>query len=371
MEAQLALLRSTRARLEAIEADLIVGAERIGLPQRRGFGSTTGWLIAITGDPHGVCRARVVMARGLRHMPRVRGAFSRGGLSEARVRSLVRAREVDPEAFGRDEEVLLSQAESLPAGEFETALAYWRRLADAEGHLADHERAYRNRGIHASVTWKGTVRVDGDLDPEGGATLIAALRSLTDPSQLDPADARSPAQRRADALVEIARRHLDRSDRPVVGGERPHVALLVDLEALRGSLMGACELDTGAVPPSVARRIACDSTLAPIIAHDGVVVGAGRASRVIPAAMRRAVIARDRHCTHPGCTVPAAWCDVHHIVHWSDGGATVLDNLTLLCRRHHRLTHRLDPRRLETTTHRPEPLRSAPIGPNAPPRERG
>ncbi|HEX9763635.1 MAG TPA: HNH endonuclease signature motif containing protein [Acidimicrobiia bacterium] len=50
-------------------------------------------------------------------------------------------------------------------------------------------------------------------------------------------------------------------------------------------------------------------------------------------------MARDRHCTWPGCRRSARWCDVHHIVSWAEGGETVITNLCLLCRYHHTLTH--------------------------------
>ena len=66
----------------------------------------------------------------------------------------------------------------------------------------------------------------------------------------------------------------------------------------------------------------------------------GRSSRTVPEPMRRAVIARDRHCRFPGCRRPARWCDAHHIVHWTDDGPTRVDNLILLCRHHHTLIHR-------------------------------
>ncbi|MCZ6505397.1 MAG: HNH endonuclease signature motif containing protein [Actinobacteria bacterium] len=69
------------------------------------------------------------------------------------------------------------------------------------------------------------------------------------------------------------------------------------------------------------------------------IIDVGRKTRVIPTALRRAVIARDRHCTHQGCDRPARWCDVHHKIHWADGGETSLENLRLLCRFHHNLTH--------------------------------
>jgi hypothetical protein len=64
---------------------------------------------------------------------------------------------------------------------------------------------------------------------------------------------------------------------------------------------------------------------------------AGRRTRTVPAAIRRALGARDRACRFPGCT--SRRCDAHHIEHWADGGATRLDNLVLLCRRHHRSVH--------------------------------
>jgi hypothetical protein len=57
---------------------------------------------------------------------------------------------------------------------------------------------------------------------------------------------------------------------------------------------------------------------------------------------RRALEIRDRHCQWPGCERPASKCDGHHVVHWIHGGPTDLDNLTLLCRRHHRMVHEGD-----------------------------
>ena len=100
------------------------------------------------------------------------------------------------------------------------------------------------------------------------------------------------------------------------------------------------ELDDGAtdVSAETSRRLACDASLV-VMRHapDGSVLDVGRKTRTIPAAIRRALIARDRRCQFPGCT--ARRCDGHHIRHWADGGPTSLDNLTLLCRRHHRAVH--------------------------------
>ncbi|MPY86936.1 MAG: hypothetical protein GEU99_03350 [Luteitalea sp.] len=72
-------------------------------------------------------------------------------------------------------------------------------------------------------------------------------------------------------------------------------------------------------------------------ARDGTVLDVGRKRRTIPPAIRRALTARDRRCRFPGCT--ARHCEAHHVQHWSEGGATRLTNLALLCKRHHRAVH--------------------------------
>jgi hypothetical protein len=84
--------------------------------------------------------------------------------------------------------------------------------------------------------------------------------------------------------------------------------------------------------------MACDAG-AVVMRHaaDGSVLDVGRKTRTIPPALRRALLARDRQCRFPGCN--ARRCDAHHVRHWADGGPTRLDNLVLLCRRHHRAVH--------------------------------
>jgi hypothetical protein len=65
----------------------------------------------------------------------------------------------------------------------------------------------------------------------------------------------------------------------------------------------------------------------------------GRAERLATAPMRKALLVRDRGCAAPGCLCPPGRLEAHHIVHWIHGGATSVDNLVLLCRRHHRFVH--------------------------------
>ena len=153
----------------------------------------------------------------------------------------------------------------------------------------------------------------------GGALLRTALQALSGPPSAD--DSRTAAQRRADALVELAR-------------QRPHLTLTASLTTLRkepGAQAG--DLDWGQpVPAETVRRIACDAALTPaLLGRSSEPLAVGRASRVIPASLRRALAARDGGCRFPGCDRPAAWTDGHHLKHCADGGETSAGNLVLLC----------------------------------------
>jgi hypothetical protein len=86
------------------------------------------------------------------------------------------------------------------------------------------------------------------------------------------------------------------------------------------------------------RRIACDSSVV-VMTHDdeGQVLDVGRRRRTVPPAIRRALEHRDGECRFPGCG--CRYTDAHHLTHWAEGGETRLENLILLCRRHHRALH--------------------------------
>ena len=92
--------------------------------------------------------------------------------------------------------------------------------------------------------------------------------------------------------------------------------------------------------PAVVRRLACDAAVIPaVLGSDGEVVDLGRAVRLFTPGQLRRLWLRDAGCTFPGCSMPEHWCDAHHLVHWADGGRTVLDNAALLCGRHHTVVH--------------------------------
>lgn len=174
------------------------------------------------------------------------------------------------------------------------------------------------------------------LEGEGLLTAVDVL--IPPPAE---GDTRTTTQRHADALGDLARSFLEGSETPLVGGERPHMSLHVDAPGLRGEGGGLHETEDGFVlDPFAVSQLACDPSMTRIVfGPDSEVLDVGRKTRVVPAGLRRAVVARDRHCVAPGCGRSAKWCDVHHLVPWSEGGETVIDNLCLLCRFHHTQLH--------------------------------
>jgi hypothetical protein len=93
------------------------------------------------------------------------------------------------------------------------------------------------------------------------------------------------------------------------------------------------------LPLESVKRLCCDGQTVTIVENArGEPLNIGRKSRTIPTAIQRALRARDKHCRFPGCT-NSRFIDGHHIEHWSNGGETSLDNLILLCEKHHRLVH--------------------------------
>ena len=100
-------------------------------------------------------------------------------------------------------------------------------------------------------------------------------------------------------------------------------------------------LFTGPVTASTVRKIACDADIIPVLlGGEGRILDIGRTSRVFPPHIRKALTARDQGCAFPGCTIPAPWCEAHHITYWSRGGPTGTENGALLCSHHHHVIHK-------------------------------
>jgi len=334
------LLRRARNRIDAAMTRLVGSIDRDGSFEDAGSPNATAWLIA-EGESPAAARGMVGTARALRGMPATAEAFSQGDLDLPRVGVLAGVGEIEPDTFTRDEVMLVDTIGGLGMSDTRKALDYWAQAA-APDHTETVETATRRlRRLSVSPTWAGMVRIGGQCDKASGETIITALNALVDPTLLDQTDVRSVPQRRLDALVDLCRDHLDHGDRPVQGGTKPHITLLVTPTALQGNPGAPCELtETGVITPRTARTITCDATVTELtITTGGTILDAGRARRTIPPAIRTALEARDRGCVIPGCGRPPRWCDAHHIIHWANNGTTTLSNLILLCRLHHTAIH--------------------------------
>jgi hypothetical protein len=327
--------------LESRAAELLGQIDAGGGYEDAGYLSTTAFVRHRLGVSGGEASRRVGEARALRQRPGIREAYASAQIDRPRVSLLLAASKISDESFERDQQFLVDTISGLSMNDARRAIDYWKQAADQQATVADAEHLHRRRHLHVSETLGGMVRIDGELDPEGGQIVLTALRSFTDSQQRDSTDDRLPAQRRADALIEMAADHLAHADTPATGATRPQLSVIVSLQALSGAADAPCEFDDGAViTPETARRIACDSSVSRVITDgDSQILDVGRATRTIPSGIRKALIIRDQHCRHPGCDRPHRWCDAHHLKHWADGGPTNLDNLILLCRRHHRATH--------------------------------
>ncbi|XKH52039.1 HNH endonuclease [Citricoccus nitrophenolicus] len=96
----------------------------------------------------------------------------------------------------------------------------------------------------------------------------------------------------------------------------------------------------GDINPQTIRQLACEADLIPVVlGGSGEVLDVGRSKRLFTPQLRRAITARDGGCTAPGCSIPAPWCEAHHIHHWEDGGTTSVENGALVCSHHHHAVH--------------------------------
>jgi uncharacterized protein DUF222 len=220
------------------------------------------------------------------------------------------------------------------------AASTWHAV-DPAGFNLKVEEANERRQLFISEC-DDMYRIDGWLELSSGAVLKTAIDALAQPLGKD--DYRSPKQRRADAVVELAHHLMDDGRLPKRNGVRPHVSVHTTIEGLKGELgAAASELSNGTpISSQTVRRLACDGALHRVLKADSMVIDVGRAKRTAQPAQWRALKARHKTCAAPGCDRPINWTQAHHLDFWEDGGHTDHGKMLPLCYFHHRLVHEGD-----------------------------
>ena len=373
------LLDVFAARVTEAEVDFV----RDGGPVLDGAGSLATWLRHRSGLGDRDARRAGFRAERLARWPGVTEAWVGGRVDGPKVDTVVAMvpdRHVD--RFALCDSEVMQLLDGLSAHESRLVLRRWVERADAEleaeaaraGVVLD-DQVDRSE-LHLSRTYGDVAVLDAVLQPDDAALVEAALRVAERPD--DEGERRTPAQRRAEALVAICSSWL--GGQPGVGDigrQRPHVNLVIDLpvlwsmtlrgagvrtpeeldswldrhrasaverawfaEAFRASHGGGVTLDGRLLGEVASRVFGCDAVLSKVLMADGRVLEHGRAVRDFTSSQRQVVLVRDAGCRYPGCALGPRHCEVHHVVPWESGGRTDVRNAVSLCRHHHGVVHR-------------------------------
>ncbi|MFB8145575.1 DUF222 domain-containing protein [Microbacterium sp. NPDC056003] len=239
------------------------------------------------------------------------------------------------------------------ADELRLQASVWAMYLDPDGAEPREARALRKRGLTLGVCRDGLVPLRGSLLPEVAGQLRRIFDSLLNPKvtasagpvfvesetvSTEDSDPRSRVQKQHDALATALTVAARSGEMPTIGGSAPTLVVSVrsdDLAQDRGyAHLDDCDEPVGL---SVARQVACTGAVQRVSVDErGRILAIGIADRVFAAHQRKAIALRDGGCVIPGCRVPSAWCEIHHVEEAARGGPTHTDNGVLLCWFHHR-----------------------------------
>lgn len=364
-----------------------------------GWASAQDLITALTGGGKGAGSGLLRLAHRLEKLPATSAALAAGRLSRAQAEVIARDVAKLPRISDlRDtaEARLLDAARDLDASDLDRSFRSIVDELDPDGTLrgSDLSLPRQERAAHAqrflafTQDAHGGVRIRGYATAEDAEFVKSTLIPLSAPVQPEPGacggsadtlvgdragrrpcpdpacshDGRDPREfgvRLWDALVEACRRLQTTDSLPQTHGASPRIVVTVGLDDLSREAPdadGSGTLSDGSrVSAQTARRLACDADIIPaVLGSASQVLDLGRSQRLVTPALWQALVLRDQHCAFPGCSRLPLACEGHHIIHWADGGTTSLDNLVLICRRHHMLIHQspwtvaIDPER-----HRP------------------
>lgn len=339
------------ARLESVVCRQSAAFDRSTQWSADGARNPSAWITMACRVERKTARRRVWLGEALWSMPLADHAFAVGTIGVDQLTVLVGARErsqVIADAYVRDEAMLVAWAKSLVFHQFRREVDEWIQGVDEAGEEDRAQRMRDGRRLHMSQSFENKWFADVVLDPVGGEIVNNALRSITaelfdqewaaaknrlgfSPGVMDLD--RTPQQRRADALVEMA----IRAQTAPAGGRRPAplFTVLLGVEAFRRTLELA---DSNTIiPPGSAARWLDDAVFERIVFDGPDRVLAVSRQRSFRGAVRRAIQVRDRRCAHPYCDRPVSECAVDHIVEYASGGCTSQENGRLYCAFHNEL----------------------------------
>jgi 5-methylcytosine-specific restriction protein A len=316
----LAQLVARRRELDALEAEwlgMVATYDRSGQAQVDGYLGAAAALRDACLLDSSTAAAHVKRARKLEQLPATTRAFADGAISRRHAQVIANAFTPEREAALSEVEPILAQtAKHVVPKELLRVVRYTTDALDGDDGAAADAAEHASRALHISTTLGGIAVLDGRLAADQAEIVMTAIDEEIDRAR-NVNETRNPAQRRADALVSICRRSLDNGE---LGGSRkarPHLTVVVDLERLDGTadLISDARIEAahvGRLSKATLDRIACDCSVSRVLMNGrSEVIDVGRATRTISPALWRALVARDRHCTHPGCDKSPGWCEVH------------------------------------------------------------
>ena len=263
------------------------------------------------------------LARQAPQLPQVRRAVEAGEIGFQHAAAIAdSADHVGAPSLLAHQDSLLKRAEFITADSFRKEVKKVEQQVDAEMARREALHLHRSRYLDVSTKPDGRVKIDGLLDPVGGATFKKALEAAMGPRSKD--ETRSEKQRRADGLADVARHALDGRQFSQSGCQRPHVSAYIDEQGMAG-IEGL-----GPITKEMIELILCDC---------GLSINGSPERRTFSPAQRRALALKVRNCQFPGCDRPGSWCEGHHILEHGKKGKTVTRNGSLLCPYHHWLMH--------------------------------
>ncbi|HZU80477.1 MAG TPA: DUF222 domain-containing protein [Acidimicrobiales bacterium] len=356
-QASIEALERELTRLEAVVSRAVAAFDASGNWSPEGARDCPSWLMTRCHLRRSDAKQQLRRGRRQRQLPALTEAWLAGKVTGAHL-DLVGdvGGDTTAEALARDEAMLAEQAVRLRFNDFGRVVAYWRQMADPEGTDADADRQRGKRAVWLDQSYGGVWLGKLALDPISGAIVGGEIERLAeemfrvewaelrDRLGREPTVAdleRSPAQRRADALVEMA----TRSKAATAGDRRPLplFTVFVNYELVHGRI---CELEDGTViaPGTLDPWLNGAEFERALFAPDARVEVAP-AVRFFTGATRRAIAIRDRRCRHPYCDRPARRCEGDHKIPYSQGGPTTQENGQLMCGFHNRWRNQPPPKR--------------------------